>query len=61
LASFLAALVFFASNAEGRVLIFNDEVVGGAVAEELGGAVSSGTTDAVALVVCSAQLPQLPW
>ena len=50
LASRSAAFVFFVSDVEGRVISFKDEVmVGGAAAEELVGAFSSGVTNAVTL------------
>ena len=52
-ASFLAALVRFTSDAEGRVICFTGEVASGAAAEELDGSISSGSTDAVALAVSS--------
>ena len=50
---FSAALVFFTSDAEGSVRCFKDEDCSGVTTEELGGIISSGMTDAVALAVSS--------
>ena len=53
LASLSTAFVFLASDAEGRVISFKDEVVIRAAAEKLVGAVSSGMTNAVTLAISS--------
>ena len=53
LASLSTAFVFLASDAEGRVISFKDEVVVRAAAEKLVGAVSSGMTNAVTLAISS--------